>query len=175
VTRGARHLVLVGMMATGKSSVGALVASRLGRPLLDSDEQIEARAGRTVREIWRSEGEQVFRRLEAEVLADALASPEPVVVAAAGGVVLDPGNRACLRDSGADVVWLRARPETLLARLQAADHEHRPLLDDDPEGTLVRMHQERSSIYAEVSGAVVDVDELPPEDVADRILAAVAT
>ena len=163
------------MMATGKSSVGELVASRLGRPLLDSDEQIEVRAGRTVREIWRTDGEPAFRRLEAEVFAEALASPEPVVVAAAGGVVLDPTNRDRLRDSGADVVWLRARPDTLLRRLRAADHEHRPLLDDDPEGTLERMHQDRSSIYAEVSGAVVDVDELRPEDVADRVLAAVAT
>jgi shikimate kinase len=169
------HLVLVGMMATGKTSVGSLVAAALGRRLLDSDQEIEARTGRTVREIWRTDGESVFRRMEADVLAEALACPEPVVIAAAGGVVLDPGNRALLRDSGAEVVWLRARPETLLRRLRAADHEHRPLLDDDPEGTLVRMHEDRSPIYAEVSAAIVDVDELDPEDVARRILSAVAT
>ena len=168
------HLVLIGLMATGKTSVGALVAAALGRPLLDSDREIETRTGRTVREIWRTDGEPVFRRHEAEVLADALASAEPVVIAAAGGVVLDPDNRARIRDSGADVVWLRARPDTLLRRLRAAEHEHRPLLDDDPEGTLVRMHEDRSPIYAEVSGTVVDVDDLEPQDVADRILAAVA-
>ena len=168
------HLVLIGLMATGKTSVGALVAAALGRPLLDSDREIETRTGRTVREIWRTDGEAVFRQREAEVLADALASAEPVVIAAAGGVVLDPGNRSLIRDSGADVVWLRARPDTLLRRLRAADHEHRPLLDDDPEGTLVRMHEDRSPINAEVSGTVVDVDDLDPEDVADQVLAAVA-
>ena len=168
------HLVLVGMMATGKTSAGRLVAAALDRPLLDSDQEIETRTGRTVREIWRTEGEPTFRRLEAEVLAEALASPEPVVIAAAGGVVLAPENRDRLLASGADVVWLRARADTLLDRLRAADDEHRPLLDDDPEGTLVRMHADRAPAYAEVSGTVVDVDDLDPDEVARRILAVVS-
>ena len=164
------HLVLVGMMATGKSSVGRLVAEALDRPLLDSDEQIEARTGRTVREIWRTDGEPAFRRLEAEVLAEALAAPTPMVIAAAGGIVLDPANRALLAAGDVDVVWLRARPETLLARLRAVDHVHRPLLDEDAEGTLVRMHTDREPLYEEVSARVIDVDERTPTEVAAAVV-----
>ena len=165
------HLVLVGMMATGKSSVGRLVAEALKRPLLDSDQQIEAQTGRTVREIWRTDGEPTFRRLEAAVLAEALSSPTPTVIAAAGGIVLDPANRACLAAADAEVVWLRARPETLLARLRAVDHVHRPLLDHDVEGTLVRMHTDRAPLYEEVSARVIDVDERTPDEVAAEIIA----
>ena len=107
--------MLVGMMGSGKTTVGRLVAQRLGRRFVDSDEQVEARAGRTVREIFEAEGEAAFRALEAGALAEALAAPEPAVVAAAGGVVLDPGNRRALREA-ATVVWLRAGPGVLASR-----------------------------------------------------------
>ena len=165
-----RHVVLVGMMATGKTSVGRLVADALARPLFDSDAQIEARAGRTVREIWHTDGEPAFRVLEAEVLAEALDSPTPAVIAAAGGVVLADGNRARLRESDAFVVWMRARPGTLLDRLERADDTHRPLLDADPEGTLERMHDVRTSLYAEVADAIIDVDDRSTDDIAGEIL-----
>jgi shikimate kinase len=161
------------MMATGKSSVGRLLADALSRPLLDSDLQIETRTGRTVREIWSTDGEPAFRALEAAVLAEALASPTPAVIAAAGGVVLSDANRAVLRDAGAHVVWLRARPTTLLGRLHAADQEHRPLLDGDPEGTLERMRTDREPLYGAVADHVVDVDDLGPDEVAAAILAVV--
>jgi shikimate kinase len=170
-----RHVVLVGMMATGKTSVGRLVADALARPLFDSDAQIEARTGRTVREIWRTDGEPTFRVLEAEVLADALASPTPAVIAAAGGIVLADGNRARLRASDALVVWMRARPGTLLDRLERADDTHRPLLDADPEGTLERMHDARTPLYAEVADCVLDVDDRSTDDIAAEILAMVRT
>ena len=82
------HLVLVGMMGTGKTTVGTVLAQRLGRPLIDSDAEVEARTGRTVREIFETDGEAAYRALETEALVDALASPVPAVIAAAGGVVL---------------------------------------------------------------------------------------
>ena len=91
-TCGAKHLVLVGMMGAGKSSVGRVLARKLARPLLDSDELIEQHTGRTVREIWASDGEEEFRALETETLVEALRSDEPSVVAAAGGVVLSAAN-----------------------------------------------------------------------------------
>lgn len=159
-------------MATGKTTVGRLLSEILDRPLLDSDAQVEARTGRTVREIWRTDGEPAFRLLEAEALADALDANEPVVIAAAGGVVLAERNRRRLAAADVDVVWLRADPSTLLARVRAADDEHRPLLDTDPAGMLERMATDRTPLYAEVADVVVDVDQLAPVEVVDHIAAA---
>ncbi|MGB3733583.1 MAG: shikimate kinase [Ilumatobacter sp.] len=162
------HIVLVGMMGAGKSSVGRVLARKLGRELLDSDEMIEARTGRTVREIWAAEGEPAFRELETEVLRDAVAATSPSIIAAAGGVVLSADNRAVLKGAGAHVVWLLADVELLLDRVKAG--MHRPLLDDDPEGTLRRMYDERSDLYQEVADAIVSVDNRSINDVAGAVL-----
>ena len=105
---GSQHLVLVGMMGAGKSTIGRLAAERLGRAFLDSDAIIEGRTGRTVREIFAAEGEAAFRALESAVLLEALDSPQPCVIAAAGGVVLREENRAALERASARVVWLCA-------------------------------------------------------------------
>ena len=91
------HLALVGMMGSGKTTIGVRVAAARHRPFLDSDQMIEAREGRTVREIWLAEGEPAYRVMESEVLREALASPDPVVIGAAGGVVLREENRAAAR------------------------------------------------------------------------------
>jgi len=166
----ARHVVLVGLMGVGKSAVGPELAERLDRPYADSDRDIEARTGRTVREIFEEDGEAAFRRLESEVLAEALAEGRPAVVAAAGGVVLDPANRRLLRER-AWAVWLRADPAVLATRV--GDSDHRPLLRDDPEGTLRRLAAERAPLYAEVADLTVDVDARSAHEVVEEILAAV--
>lgn len=168
----AKHVVLVGMMGAGKSAVGRRVAARLVRPFSDSDTVVEDRMGRTVGEIWRTDGEVAFRRLEAEALQSALADPTPSVIAAAGGTVIDAGNRAALDADDAVVIWLRADPAILLDRVRHGDH--RPLLDDDPEGVLERLHQERLELYAEVADAVIDVDDLDLDEVAARVLEEIA-
>jgi len=162
------HLVLVGMMGVGKSTVGRLVAAELDRPLFDSDEMIEQRTGRTVREIWSTDGEAAFRTLETDTLLEALAEPEESVIAAAGGVVLSERNREALASADAHVVWLLADVDVLLDRVR--NGMHRPLLDDDPEGTLRRMHVERAALYQEVADAVVSVDHRSPNDVAKAVL-----
>jgi len=162
------HLVLVGMMGVGKSTVGRMVASELDRPLFDSDEMIEERTGRTVREIWSADGEATFRALETETLLEALAEPEQSVIAAAGGVVLSERNRKALTGADAHVVWLLADVDVLLDRVR--NGMHRPLLDDDPEGTLRRMYVERESLYQEVADAIVSVDHRSPNDVAKAVL-----
>jgi len=156
-------------MAAGKSSVGRRLAERRGWEFFDSDRQIEAITGRTVAEIWRTDGEPAFRKLEAQVLADALASTTPRVIAAAGGTVLDPQNRR-LMQLHHPVVWLRARPETLAGRLGSATH--RPLLDKDPAGVLATLDAARRPFYAEVADVVVDVDDLTAEQVAACVEAA---
>jgi shikimate kinase len=164
------HLVLVGMMGSGKTTVGRRVAARLGRRLRDSDAEVEARTGRTVREIFESDGEAAFRAEEARALADALGDPEPAVVAAAGGVVLDPRNRTRLKEGGT-VVWLDARPEALARRVSAGGH--RPLLGDDPLAALRRLDAERRPLYAEVADHVVSVEDRRPDDVVADVLAIV--
>jgi shikimate kinase len=162
------HLVLVGMMGVGKSTVGRIVASELGRPLYDSDDMIEQRTGRTVREIWASDGERAFRELESETLVEALAAIEPSVIAAAGGVVLSETNRDALAASDAHVIWLHADIDLLLTRVR--NGAHRPLLDGDPGGTLRRLYAERAPLYQEVADAVVLVDQRSPNEVAKAVL-----
>ena len=162
------HIVLVGMMGAGKSSVGRALARKLGRELLDSDEMIEARTGRTVREIWAADGEPAFRELETEVLSEAVAASEPSIIAAAGGVVLSEDNRAVLKGAGAHVVWLLADVELLLERVKAG--MHRPLLDEDTEGTLRKMYEQRCDLYQEVADAIVSVDNRSINDVAGAVL-----
>jgi shikimate kinase len=163
-----RHIVLVGMMGAGKSSVGRALAAKLDRTLLDSDEMIEARTGRTVREIWQADGEPAYRLLETDVLVEALAAPTPSVIAAAGGIVLSETNRRALADSDAYVVWLLADVDVLLRRVRNGGH--RPLLDDDPEGTLRRMFAEREPLYREVADAIVSVDNRSVNEVAHAVV-----
>ncbi|MEY2582945.1 MAG: shikimate kinase [Ilumatobacteraceae bacterium] len=163
-----QHLVLVGLMGSGKTTVARIAAERLGRRVIDSDAMIEKATGRTVREIFADDGEDAFRTLETAALSDALASPEPAVIAAAGGVVLRDENRAALKQANARVVWLCATPGLLVER--AAAGGHRPLLDGDPEGTLQRMHDQRQELYREVADAVVLVDNRTPNEVTEAVL-----
>jgi len=171
-----RRVLLVGMMGAGKTTVGKLLARRLGWRYADSDEEVEAFTGRTVKDLFEVGGERAFRPVETEALTAALTAKDPTVVAVAGGAVLDPSNRALLRRSGT-VVWLRATPETLARRvLPGLDKpgDHRPLLEHDPKGTLARIDRERRGLYEEVSDVIVDVDDLDPESVATRVAEAVA-
>ena len=163
-----QHVVLVGLMGSGKSTVARVLAERTGRPILDSDAVSEARTGRTVREIFAADGEAAFRALETEVLTDALAATEPSIIAAAGGVVLSADNRRALKSSTAKVIWLCADPSTLVERVTSGDH--RPLLADDPAGTLQRMFDTRAALYREVADAIVLVDNRTVQDVADAVL-----
>jgi shikimate kinase len=161
------HVVLVGMMGAGKSTVGARLAQRLDRPFLDSDELVEAQTGRTVAEIFAAEGEAAFRAIETSVLLEMLDREVPAVIAAAGGVVLESANRAAMRDR-ATVVWLRVDPTVLASRVGAGGH--RPLLADDPAATLSRLAAERESLYRAAAHEIVDVDGLTPDEVVDRVI-----
>ncbi|MFN2506557.1 MAG: shikimate kinase [Acidimicrobiales bacterium] len=168
-------IVLVGMMGAGKTTVGRALADRLGWAFLDSDRQVEMRVGRGVAEIWAADGEAAFRLLEAEALAEALASTEeqPAVVAAAGGVVLDPSNRALLREHP-PVVWLRAAVDTLALRV--GDGHGRPLLAGDQalrSEALSRLMAERYPLYEQVADAVIDVDHRDLTEVVEGVLEAV--
>jgi shikimate kinase len=164
------RILLVGMMGAGKTTTGHLLAERLGWSYRDSDADVEAATGLTVPELFARDGEAAFRRAEATVLAEACADPSPSIVSVAGGAVLSEDNRRLIASNGM-VVWLRARPETLAARV--GDGIGRPLLGDDPAEAVVRLAAVRAPLYAELADVVLDVDELTAVTVADRIIHAV--
>lgn len=159
----------MGMMGAGKTTVGRRLAERLRRPYLDNDEELVRATGRTVPEIMEADGVAAYRVEETKALVRGATSDGPVIVSVGGGVVLDPDNRKCMRDNGV-VVWLRARIETMVERVGSG--EGRPLLGDDPDEAVRRLYPEREPLYAEVADITVDVDGLTPDEVADRIVAA---
>jgi shikimate kinase len=162
-----RRILLVGMMGAGKTTTGKLVAEKLGWGYLDSDVEVEKKTGLTVPALFARDGEAAFRDAEAEVLRAACGRTDPVVVSVAGGAVLRPENRDLLRACG-DVIWLRARPTTLAARV--GDGVGRPLLDGDPGAALRALDAVRRPLYAEVADETIDVDDLTPDQVAARIV-----
>jgi shikimate kinase len=165
-----RSVVLVGLMGSGKSTVGALVAARTGRAFVDVDAVIEHETGKTVRELWEEGGEAAYRSLESDAVLRTLRDDTPSVLAAPGGVVLDPVVRSAL--AGRFVVWLRTRPTTLAGRVRPGDH--RPLLGDRPAETLGIMAEERGDLYQQVATATVDTDGRTPDDVADVVIGLLA-
>lgn len=164
---GPRRVLLVGMMGAGKSTVGRRLADRLGWTLLDSDAEVEWAVGKTVPEIFAESGEAAFRRAEAMALAEATSSERPVVIAVAGGAVLDPANRELIKRGGL-VVWLRASVATLARRV--GDGDGRPLLENGAEAALARLYPQRHDLYAEVADLVVDVDGGGPDATVEAIL-----
>ncbi|HET7488244.1 MAG TPA: shikimate kinase [Acidimicrobiales bacterium] len=165
-----RRILLVGMMGSGKSTVGRALARRLGYPYLDSDEQVIRRTGLTVPELFAERGESAFRAEEKRALAEAVTSDGPVVVSVAGGAVLDPDNRHRLHQGGT-VVWLRAGLPTLTARVGTG--EGRPLLGEHPAAAMALLYARRRPLYAALADVVVDVDHRTPQQVVEKILQAV--
>jgi shikimate kinase/3-dehydroquinate synthase len=161
-----RHLYLIGNMGSGKTTVGALIAQRLGIFFTDLDRNVELMTGQTIAELFAQRGEEAFRRLEREALARTIVLMDSVV-ATSGGVVLRADNRALMRSKGW-VVYLRASPETLWQRLQHSTN--RPLLrTESPYETLQAIVQAREPLYQEADW-VVGTDALRPEEVADAIV-----
>lgn len=172
----AGHVVLVGLMGTGKSTVGRRVAARLERAFIDADEALVTRAGRSIAEIFAADGEDAFRDLEADVLQWLLAEERPAIVASGGGVVLRETSRQRLQQPTVTTVWLTASPAFLASRV--SPKPHRPLLStDEPTlDVLARLHAERAPLYEEVADLTIDVqpfhrdDDGPRTALADRIV-----
>ncbi len=164
----AGRLFLVGMTGSGKTTVGRIVAGSLGWRHCDSDALVEARSGCRVVDLLERSGEAAMHAAETAVLQET-AVLEGVVVSVSGGAVLEPGNRALLLAAG-PVVWLRARPDTLAARVGGG--EGRPLLDSGTLERISALDAERRPWYVAVSQAAVDVDGQEPEAVARDVVLA---
>lgn len=166
-----RHVVVVGLMGSGKTVVGRRIAARLGWPHHDSDREIEAATGLTVRELRERDGDDAMHALEARQLLDALATPGPGVISAAASTVDVPECRAAMTAPRVAVVWLRALPETLARRFSARDR-HRPDYGASPETILARQAARRDPLFASLDPIVIDVDRIRPNDAAAQALQA---
>lgn len=168
---GGRPIVLIGFMATGKSTVGRLLAQRLGRRFLDLDQLIEETAGMKIADIFRRAGEPAFRQAESAALDRALDLPD-TVLATGGGAACRDDNLAAMLGRG-DVVALSASPAEVLRRTGGASG--RPLLDgaDDPLGVATRLLEQREAFYARAHVRIDTVGKTP-EQVAEEILGAIA-
>jgi shikimate kinase len=164
---GARSVVLVGMMGSGKSSIGRRLAARFGTTFVDADGEIEEAAGMTIAEIFDKHGEPYFRAGEARVIARLL-DHGPQVLATGGGAFMNRDTRAAIRDKGVSI-WLKAEVDVLMKRIKRRGD--RPLLKtDDPAATLTALIEQRYPIYAEADVTVLSRD-VPHEAIVDEIIA----
>jgi shikimate kinase len=162
-----RNIFLVGLMGAGKTTVGRSLSRRLAKDFHDSDHDIEARTGVRVPVIFEIEGEAGFRRREAEALAR-LTELDNIVLATGGGAVIDPVNRANLKDRGW-VVYLHARPGELVKRL--GRDRSRPLLQGvNPRARLEELYQVRDPLYREVADLVMDTGRQSANALAEQLI-----
>lgn len=160
-----RHLWLLGLSGSGKSTVGPRLARALGLPWVDTDSEITRLAGKTVSEIFRHEGEEAFREKETAVLAKVAAGPASVI-SCGGGIILGESNRTTLASSGIRI-YLRADPATLAQRLHSS--QDRPLLaEKSPESALADQLARRAPWYEE-SEIQVEVAHRTPDEVVAAI------
>jgi shikimate kinase len=160
------NLYLVGFMGTGKTTVSRIVAARLGHRWLDSDHEIERTQGRSIPDIFASEGEAAFRAMEREFIVGGHPA-ERTVVACGGGLVVQDGMLAELRKRGV-IVCLHATVETILRR--TAGNRQRPLLNvEDPEKRIRDLYAVRDPIYRR-SGSVILTDNRPQIEVVQHVL-----
>ena len=166
------NIVLIGYRGTGKSTVGRLVAVQLGMQFVDADEELERRAGRSIRDIFASGGEAAFRELEAVVIGDLL-SEDSCVVALGGGAVLRPDNRAKIRAANNGVLWLQADAAILHHRINADEttSQRRPnLTSGGGLEEVERLLAIREPLYRECANFAVDTQGKTPEQVAAEVV-----
>jgi shikimate kinase len=165
------RVVLLGMMGSGKSSVGRALADLTGWPFVDNDALVQAATGRTARQILAEAGEDAMRAAEGAALRRGLATDPPAIVATAAGTVLEAEQRRLI-DDGGFVVWLTASPEVLAER--AAGAAHRPWLEVDPVAWFEQAAATRDPLCRSISDLEIDTARVQPSEAARRILDALS-
>jgi shikimate kinase len=161
-----RNIVLVGFMGSGKTTVGKLIADATGMPLLDMDSIIEARAGRTINEIFADDGEAHFRALE-RALVQELAATEGNIISTGGGIVLNGQNISDFEETGL-VVCLLADAETVLDRVK--HDSSRPLLAGDKESKIIALLESRKTLYEAITHKIDTSGRPSPAPTAQEII-----
>ncbi|MGJ8698167.1 MAG: shikimate kinase [Verrucomicrobiaceae bacterium] len=162
-----QNIVLIGFMGTGKSTIGRELAKMLNYPLVDTDHLIEEKAGKPIPAIFADEGETAFRDRESAVLTDLL-DHESSIISTGGGIIVREENRQILRQLGY-VVWLVAKPSEILER--TSRNSNRPLLNnDDPEGTITKLLDERTPHYRETAHLSIETDQLCFDEICQGII-----
>jgi shikimate kinase len=171
---GIRHVVVTGLMGAGKTTTGQSLAAQFGWSWRDSDRDIEAATGLTVRELRDREGVDAMHAREAAQLIDALAATEPNIISAAASVIDDPACRAAMAAGDVVVIWLHARPATLAERF-ASDDAHRPAYGDVAEAFLADQASRREPLLTTVRAHVIDIGDLTRDEVVARVLGTLAS
>jgi shikimate kinase len=164
-------VVITGLMASGKSTTARRLAERLGWTWRDSDAEILAQTGKTVRELRDIEGVERMHEREHAALLHALRDPAHTVISAAASVIEDPESRAAMTDPKVAVVWLHGDPEVLAARFDSRD-DHRPRYGESVEAFLAEQAARREPLVPTIGARVVDVDNLSRDEVVDRVVSA---
>lgn len=165
------NLYLIGMMGSGKSTVGRLLAPRLGYKFVDTDEIIEQLTGKSIKDLFAEQGEVAFRQLETKVLAE-VCSYTHLAIATGGGIVVRQENWSYLHHGL--IVWLDVPVEQLYAHV--VDDTTRPLLQGaDLMGKLLKLLEQRQSLYAQADLRITPTEQETPEEVVDRMLEAIPT
>lgn len=166
------HLLLIGYRGCGKSGVGKLLSELLGRDLIDTDIAIETSQGKTIAEIFAEVGEEGFRDLESNQIANLDSLKESAIISLGGGAILRPENRRCIRNLG-KTVWLQATPETIFERISNDEttQSRRPKLSNLSDRDEIRSILEmRVPWYKEVADLAVSTDGVSMEQVAKTIV-----
>ena len=157
---------LIGMMGSGKSTVGKLLAKKLETPFLDLDHYIEVKNNKSINDIFKEKGENYFRQLETNALSEIKGSE--IVVACGGGIILNHENRKKISSNG-KVVFLKASISSLIKRLLS--NKDRPLLNDkNIENELIKIWNERKNYYNETAEIIINTDGYTPEIISNLII-----
>jgi len=178
-----KNIILIGFMGAGKTTIGIKLSYALHTPMEDTDKMIEAKQGRSISDIFASDGEEAFRRMETDLLEDLLARKKQkeedirkgirkntgasYILSVGGGLPLREENRALLKKIG-KVIYLRAKPETIFERIK--NDTSRPLLRcDNPFERICQLMDSRKEKYEDAADYILDVDDKPFEQILSEI------